>query len=627
MTVPDRTHPGSPAESAPARRRNPGPAFAGAVVAIVAVLVLAARAFRGIDFTDESFHAALTYRFLLGDVPFRDELTVHQTAALLTLPALWLYDRVADCPDGVILFLRLLFVAFSAALGLVIWRALRGFLGDFGAALAAAIYVLVYPAQDFSYNTLGSGLSAAALFLALFGGSRSAPWRLGASGAAAGLAAIAYPPLVLWLALLAAGLVLLPRGEQGRSPLRPFAAGAGLVLLPFAALLVAIGPGHALEAVRMTNETANKLGNFRKVLVLGYYFLLRVPIISVLLVLGADRLARARPRFAALRAPVCLVAVLAACAGFLDRQGQLRPIAEWPNGLVSLCLLAPFLIAMLRDGRESRRLLFALWAGGAAAGIVTAYFTSNEPGNFAKSGRPCLVALVAAVWLLARGEARSRRRIVRAAAGALAGIVLLFTVVALEGSGRYVYRDRPLPELTRRVLDGPFAGIRTSPRRYELVTGLQRDLEASVPAAAHVVFFDDFPAGFLMSRRSPGVCGVWVFTRGEDRAFRRIYVDCTRRMARTPLYAIRLAVDSRRPEIPLVAPDPRDPFQRFIAACGERTAGREGLYDIFRVDPLCPGAGSAAAPARIGVSGSVGAAESPGSSRAVPRSRSVEPVS
>jgi hypothetical protein len=65
-------------------------AIACAALAAATLLVLGTRAFRGVDLTDESFHAALAYRFLLGDVPFRDELALHQTAVLLTLPGVWL---------------------------------------------------------------------------------------------------------------------------------------------------------------------------------------------------------------------------------------------------------------------------------------------------------------------------------------------------------------------------------------------------------------------------------------------------------------------------------------------------------------------------------------------------------
>lgn len=197
-----------------------------AVLLATVLIVLVWRSFRGIDLTDESFHAALTYRFLLGDVPFRDELTVHQMAALLTLPAVWLYDRVIGGPEGLVLFLRLLFVGFSALLGILIWRCLSRFINPLGAGLGAALFILVYPARDLSYNSLGSGLVTASLCLAVLETASPSRWRLPASGLAAGLATIAYPPLVLWLLFFTAQLwFMFPQNRRMRS-VRLFVVGA-----------------------------------------------------------------------------------------------------------------------------------------------------------------------------------------------------------------------------------------------------------------------------------------------------------------------------------------------------------------------------------------------------------------
>jgi hypothetical protein len=579
--------------------RNYRQTLAGALLLALVLSLLVWRSFRSVDLTDESFHAALTYRFLLGDVPFRDELTVHQMAALLTLPAVWLYDRVIGGPEALILFLRLLFVGFSALLGILIWRCLSRFIDPFGAALGAALFLLVYPARGLSYNSLGSGLVTASLCLAVLETVSPSRWRLPASGLAAGLAAIADPPLVLWLLFFAAQLwFMFPRNDRIRS-VRLFVVGAAAALLPFAVLLLAIGPGHVIESIVRTNETANKLGDVRKLLGIGKYFVIQFPILPALLAIAAYRITRAKPQLSGIRAPAFLLALVASSLGFLDG-GRLRPIGEWTDALVSLSLLAPVLIVLLNDATGARRAFFALWLGGAAAGLVAAYFTSNDPSNFAKFGRPCLLALMGAAWMVAQAESRSARRITRGLGWALGCLVVLFVLVTVAQSRRQVYRDRPLQELTYRIPKGPFAGIRTSQRRYELLSRLSEDLEASVPKTAYVIFFDDFPAGFLLSRRLPGTCGVWVFTQGDNYGFRNIYVDCTRAMARTPLYAIKLAVNPREALLPLLPPEGEDPFHRFVERCGSLVARREGLYDILRLDPGCnpesPRAGSRAQP-------------------------------
>ncbi len=59
------------------------------VVAIFGITALAvyARLYFGIDFTDESYYAALPYAFSLGHRPLQDELAIHQFAGLMLVPA------------------------------------------------------------------------------------------------------------------------------------------------------------------------------------------------------------------------------------------------------------------------------------------------------------------------------------------------------------------------------------------------------------------------------------------------------------------------------------------------------------------------------------------------------------
>jgi hypothetical protein len=543
--------------------------------------VLLSRVYRGIDFTDESFNAALAYRFVLGDEPFRDELAVHQSAALLTVPAVWFHDRLAGGPDGMVRFLRLVHFGFLVSLGALIWSGLRRFLGDAGSLLAAALFVAAYPTSSLNYNSLGSGLVAASLCLALLGESPGS-WRLAASGLAAGLAAVAYPPLALWVVFLAVGLfAILPNGKQ-ISGFAWLAAGAAAALLPFAVLLFRVGPRHVLDSIVLTNETANKLGGFRKFLSLGLYLYFRLPLVSVLIAVAFTLAVRLRPRLAALRAPAFLAALSAACLGLMT-ENRVFSVPDWPKLFVSLSLLTPFLLAMLADS-PARRAVAALWVGSAAAGLVTAYFTTSSRENFGRSGT--LIAFAAACWLAVRSESRSPRRAERLWAAGLAGALGLLVGAVLMRSRGETYRDRPLEELTYRVANGPFAGIRTSRRRYDLIRNLQADLAASVDRNDFVIFYDDFPAGFLMSRRRPGLCGVWVFTRPGSPAFRNIYVDCVHRMARAPLSVIRLNLDARDP---LLAPVPSrsdDPFGQLVERCGRPVLERDS-YEILRLDPRC----------------------------------------
>src|SRR6266850_2304299 len=94
----------------------------GRVVAILVVAVVALATFVrlhfGIDFSDESYYIAMARRFALGDRPLIDELSPHQSAALLPALLVWLRARFVPGTEGLVLYTRLLYFAF----GLLIWR-------------------------------------------------------------------------------------------------------------------------------------------------------------------------------------------------------------------------------------------------------------------------------------------------------------------------------------------------------------------------------------------------------------------------------------------------------------------------------------------------------------------------
>src|ERR1700755_1139482 len=83
--------------------------FGVSAMALLAVLI-ALRITRGVDLSDESYYAIFIDDWLKGGINTSAFLSVHQTAALVVYPAAWLYTKLTGSSEGLLLFLRTIFL-------------------------------------------------------------------------------------------------------------------------------------------------------------------------------------------------------------------------------------------------------------------------------------------------------------------------------------------------------------------------------------------------------------------------------------------------------------------------------------------------------------------------------------
>jgi hypothetical protein len=139
-----------------------------------------------------------------------------------------------------------------------------------------------------------------------------------------------------------------------------------------------------------------------------------------------------------------------------------------------------------------------VWIPSFVAGLTTAYSSANGATNLGVGFLPAaVVTLVYLVWAIEAG-ARS-----------LAWLPLLTVVALLAAFELPVYRDGTVGTLDARVRNGPYAGLLTSPRKRAFLERLTIDL-AGVPASCGILFLDDFPAGYLLTRARPDTDAAWV---------------------------------------------------------------------------------------------------------------------
>jgi hypothetical protein len=436
-----------------------------AVVALCALVFLLAygRIYLGIDLTDEAFAAAMPYSFALGARPFVDEITVHQTAALEILPFVRVYLGLVGSSDGLVLFLRHLYVALVLLACASVYSGLRHIAGPSRSLIVCAALAAIMPCTKpmVSYNTLAVFLFTAAIFsgFAAFQGSPGSNRRFAASGALLVASVFAYPPLSvpalvfgIFLGQMCQGSREVPARKRG------LIAFISTVLLGGAIALVVLA-AYGLDNVRLAVLLTQDSG-----IVFG----------------GLAKLSRV---------------LIGAASGVMTAWDNLGRIDSFPLAyyVVSYTALAAPLVLRKRFREAAvRQIVTLVWAPALVAGLVTAYTSSNGFLNATVGLVPAFLVTLA---------------LIRHGAIAFGAAVLLLVM-----QYAFVYRDEPIPGLTCRVSEGPYRGIWTSPARCAFIDQLSADLARFSGAQRTVLFYDGFPAGYLLSNLRASGPTLWMAT-------------------------------------------------------------------------------------------------------------------
>jgi hypothetical protein len=162
--------------------------------ALIFLLTLA-RLFLGIEITDESAYVANMWTFILDEGHlFKSDLFPQGASGVPVAPLTWLFKALFES-EGLVLFARLLYLAWSTLAAWCAYRFLRGFYDRNWAALAALFFLSFIPfaVGSWSYNNIGSLGVPIALFSLLHGGRSS----VFLGSIAAILCCFCYPPLTI----------------------------------------------------------------------------------------------------------------------------------------------------------------------------------------------------------------------------------------------------------------------------------------------------------------------------------------------------------------------------------------------------------------------------------------------
>jgi hypothetical protein len=516
------------------------------VFGFVVLVVLAYRMTIGVDLSDESYYVTFLDGWLKDGLGHSENLEMHQSAALLLLPAARLYTWTVGSERGLVLFLRALFLAIACAASLCQYRFIRC-VRDEAVALSSALLVLCFipfslPAP--SYNTIGMfGMVAA---LTLFGIAALPRWRA-AHGSAAAIfsgvawmvAAIAYPTMAVALLALLALALLAARDRGERLHLLGYAMICAFFQFCGAYLLLAVfGWTRLVQMLRFTSagmqnsESANpklaeSLGLFANHPAFGALCLAAAALGIWLLVAGRDRRRDIWPSL------IVLAIVLASYA---------TGPALWfpPHDIVLVLALVGLFTLRTCAGTEGLPVIRVIYATSLVGGLITAATSDNGIHNFPIGG--LAAAALAPAMLVPRGVPFS-------AVAAQCGMMLVTAALFCTSAFASIYGEsaNPLTAQAVRVKDGPFAGLLTNVDHAAFIEAATAALGARVGRGKTIAVLGR-PAGiYLLTDASPMAPSAWDYWQ--------FYGSLPPRM--NSLMAAFYRAPAHRPDVVAVFTDPR----------------------------------------------------------------------
>lgn len=545
---------------------------------LLSCFVVVATFFRlrfGVDFTDEAFALAIPYRFLLGDKPFVDDWTLNQTVGLFLYPMVRAYRAATGGIEGLILFSRYIYFALSASLAAVAYFTFRSQLGWALALLIAASYLAFIPFQipNLNYYSLGVGLYSAGILFALPSVlSEEKNKKPLVCGVLHGFAAIAHPALSLavlfYLACLSA--------KEFRRLALPYFIGVIVVATP--ALIYFAGNFSAVHHVflftlnKYSVSPEYRLGSqifFRYMGQLLYTGITPLLVISSWLLLPLLR-----------RRAMIVILPLMTIATHLVAMMHLPVVIDGIGRhfyLLYLALVAPCLLffLFLRSSKEEfnfAKSLFAfVWVPSVFAGLVLSAVSNNGLVLVGVAGLPAITTGVVFLWLVV-GPTGNRELIAPFSFASLTLVILLLFQLFPHKNGR-------IENLDSQVEEGPYKGLYTTRFKREYLKKISYDLKMVAKPDRHVLFYFQFPAGYLLSEMKPSTPSLWTTCIRADRSE---CIEYYKRRMKVGDVVVRMRSNFFRNQLEVAEEfsDPHEPLDTLITETHKRVNAR-GWYEIY----------------------------------------------
>jgi hypothetical protein len=489
------------------RPRMPSLALTLASATVLALAVL--RATVGQSFYDDTFYAVVPWRYAHGARFLVDELSLQTIGSMVAVPFVWLWERVFGL-TGIVLAVRLLWVALAAAGAALCARLLRGVASPGAVALAVALPLLAPPYHVFAptYNTVSSLLLTISALLA-FAALRDRREELAVwSGVTLALAAAAYPPLALAAFALPITFAVLARSHRLAIAcvVGALLGAAGVWLALFARIpfdqvgqALAFGSANVASFSSPLAKMQWVFGNTARALVSPW-------LAPMWIAAALASVPKVPPRVRA--SAMALLPLGAAVPGalLLSQGEQLAFGTSAASWLVTLCAAAvvPSALAARRLGQPVLRRLLVLTGPVSVVGYVTVAYVTNSSWNRAMPAI-ALAPLAVAVLLSWAMSLREEGGAVVFGVGAILAIATAFTLLFANP-----FMDSPPSQQLVRVARGPYAGLLTSAPHAEAIEGLRAQAPRWVYPDSRVTFVGQAEA-YLLTPGEPFTPASWLY--------------------------------------------------------------------------------------------------------------------
>ena len=574
----------------------------GRLILCATIAVVYPRMYFSYAFFDEAYYLAIPYSFTLGVRPFFDEPSIYQLAAFFTQPFIELYVAITGSSAGLVLFGRHLYFASSILCVLALRHFWKPLIGSGPASALTAVVVAYVPFCIFglSYNTMTYfGLLAGLSFL----GSACMPGQRARDLSIATLiltiVSFIYPPIFLASGpALAVGATWIfktcERDEGTRALLRALMTGGASTAIAVAGLMWMGFPDAFDGMVEFSTAQGAQGGGAMKWKSLQYetayqaWFL----VLIALSITGISLILSQPKHFAVSAFAALSIGPALAFATTYYRLAR-EPFTTVPFVLSILGLSAPVALSLARKHlTKDQRVALALYAGTSiAAGLCIIWSTANGLRNGALGLTPAALVTIGCLFITLRGQTATGAGTSATASfqrhARIPAMLFVFSLLCfqLHQIWTHAYRDYIPSQTNSWTKTGPWAGIRTNVHKTRFLELLAHDLEVVRENAQTILFFDYFPAGYLLTNLTPRAPGLWLFPFGRKWqgtiALRNVYEKRLRDHDTQPDIVVRVRCLPTSPFMTLPIA-PRDPVNLLLGPEQYETAIDRDCYHISR---------------------------------------------
>lgn len=474
-------------------------------------ILLSFRVRYGVDLTDEAYYLAEAGRFFQGDRPFREEWFPAQLIGVLLLPAYALYVSLRGNAEGILLFMRLLYVLLDTALALLIFRTLIRKEGlDRLPAFFCSLFFLFYARaniQTLSYYNIGLGTF---LVYLLWRREKRLVFQVG-SGISFAVSVLCMPYVAVYFAVLEAlHAVQCIRKKRDWREETGFLAGIALsaaVFLGYCALSGNFGDilrnlPEVLQDPEHQSGIGESLFSFVVFMARDFYrylfWSMALEALGISCYIWKGR--NSRKLGTLLKGAAYML--------FLAQAVYVRTFFEG-GIIIVLFLLAAELAAL--NGKWETELLKNYALPGLSYGILWMCGSNVEQRAF---NMGCLIACIWAVqviWRDACGEEKRWRKLAEKTPIALTAAVLA-AVCFLD-----IYRDGSMETLTVKLEAGAAKGLYTTPTRAAEYTAVLEDLEKYAGEGSVLAVGGTNPWLYLEAAAQCGTYAAWSVDFADER--------------------------------------------------------------------------------------------------------------